>query len=213
VKNHKTVCNKSNRPRKSRKRWAAYASAASAALVSAQSGTVEGAIVDIAPVSFGLVASSTNLDGAEGFDVLFSASVNPLGQFAFIQLFDGGEQVPMSTTFAGGSGGGSGFSAASGNRSGSGSSFANSGFLVNNTATFGLVLDGGNNAWIQVRLNAGALNEFTGWDILNGAYEDSGAPIHVGTNAIPEPSTLALLGLAAAGGVASLRRNRKRQTA
>jgi len=58
------------------------------------------------------------------------------------------------------------------------------------------------------------LNEFAGWDVLNGAYESvAGVPIHVGTNAIPEPSTLALLGLAAAGGVASLRRNRKRQTA
>jgi MYXO-CTERM domain-containing protein len=61
--------------------------------------------------------------------------------------------------------------------------------------------------WVQVQLNEGGT-----YDVLDWAYDDSGAPIHAGDRGvvIPEPTTGAL-GLLALGAVAL--RNRRRKVA
>lgn len=82
------------------------------------------------------------------------------------------------------------------------------------TGIAGIQLGSGNFGWIRLRIDDLGPNQPFGGIVGNGqgfpdqmtiidwAYDDSGAPIHVadtGVNQVPEPSSLALLAAGAAG--------------
>jgi hypothetical protein len=75
---------------------------------------------------------------------------------------------------------------------------------VSGSNYLGLRLTSGNYGYVHVNFDP-AGNTYT---FLGGAYENSGAPI--GAGAVPEPASIALLGLMGIGGLAMVRQHRSR---
>lgn len=201
----------------SRKPWMAYASAATAALAAPVAG--QAAVQVIAPVGLTLANPSsgnnlsTDLNGDAVDDVNFVLGNASTAQTAVFQAFSGAKAQTVSNMFTAPGGMGASFSNF-GTKTFGATSFnetASNGLPRNATVTLGVALSGGQSGWIRVRLDTGNLgginNSFTSLSVLGGAYEDSGAGIHVGT--VPEPTSLAFLATGALGVAALRRRPRK----
>ena len=205
--------------KKSVRRWITFTSAAGAALASPQE--ILGAIVNINPTSVTLNSNTLldlNGDAVNDFGLrLNTFSGGQLYQTASAYVISPvtGQLDGVSNTISGGGGSASFIVANVGVASSPGANFDNAGFGLptNSTITLGLNLSGNQNGWIQLRLNAPSPTlAFTSLQLLGGAYESvAGTSIHVGTSAIPEPSSFAFLGLLATGaaGVTALRKYRQ----
>jgi len=200
-------------------RLAAYATVAGAALAAPAIPSSDATIIWSGPVNINIPSTTAGIylnvvTGQAGGNTVPGWDVNPWGS-SFLDMFN--PSAPGGSVYVGDATGY--FNLAPGTLISGASTFTSGG----NSASFPLNLNSSNNligfqflnegtgmvdyAWMRISLagTSGAQPRA----IVEYAYEDSGAGIMAG--AIPEPSTLALLGVMAAGAL-GVRAWRKRKT-